>query len=159
VRRGGGRWEGREEREGGERKGRGERRGSWERRERGERRGGRGEGGEEEGRRILIIRLSLIVHPSTRKAKPYNENTYIGQGTLMPPDSASECNRSRSYGIIIIRHFSYAWKYVKIDSTVSHNDTDTICREMGYTHYVRNSLITLSTAKQIFGQTYNDIDE
>jgi hypothetical protein len=155
----GGRWERKEEREGGEerewaerkeggggRKGRGERKGSRERRGRG-------------GRVLKFSRLSLVANPSTREARPNEENTYIGQGTLMPPDSAFDCNRSRSYGVILIQHFIYDWNYVKIDSTFNHNDTDTMCREMGYTHYVRNTLITLSTARQIFGQTYNKVGE
>ena len=71
-----------------------------------------------------------------------NNNTYIGQVALVPPVDMVPLNLSFSWGIIVIKT-SQRWDYIWKDKSLDLNETDTICREMGYTHSVVNSLQTV----------------
>ena len=97
-----------------------------------------------------ITLFCIIAQPSTRTPVSSGDTTYVGQSTLLPPTNALGCNRSRSYGVILIKRYPYRWDYMTNDSTLSRNDTDTICREMGYTHSVRNSLLTIAQSDLVF---------
>ena len=82
----------------------------------------------------------------------HNENTYIGQVALVPPVDRLLLNLSRSWGVITIKHYSGRqgdkWDYIRnTGGLLTLNDTDTICREMGYTHSVLNSLQTVKSLR------------
>ena len=76
-----------------------------------------------------------------------NPNTYIGQAALVPPEYLLSRNQSRSSGAMIMKHFSGRWDIIRNDdkSMLTLNDTTTICREMGYTHPIPNSLETVGS--------------
>ena len=49
----------------------------------------------------------------------------------------------------MFKHYNKVWKYLyySYKHPLSQNATDTICREIGYTHSVPNSLWTIGQAK------------
>ena len=88
-------------------------------------------------------------------AKPDNEaKTYDGQVALIPPKIFTYFNYSWSFGIVTMRE-EKSWKFILNDSSsFSLNDTDTVCRAMGYTHVVKNSMMTAKQYTKVYGDNY-----
>ena len=107
--------------------------------------------------------IVFVASYSTRNHNmKFDANTYIGQGALQPPDSAVGCHRSQSYGVVLMKHDKGMWSYLQNDSSpmLTLSETDTICRAMGYTHSVPNSLWTVRQSKHIFkNHTYKNLSE
>ena len=85
---------------------------------------------------------------------------YDNEVMLWSPDPPTNSNGyfSPSYGAVVI-YDTKSWKY--IDSSNSNgllddNVADTICRQMGYTHSVPNSMMFLNESKVIFNFNYSD---
>ena len=91
--------------------------------------------------------LFYLIAASYSTRAEYSTNAYVGQPALLPPIDGLMCNRSRSWGVITIKRNEKRWHYIRNDSNLlTSDDTDTICREMGYTHSVHNSLLTVRSS-------------
>ena len=90
-----------------------------------------------------VDNIFTVASHSTRNLEN-EENTYIGQVALVPPDDMLSLNLSRSWGLITIKHYSWRWDYIGY-GLLTLSDADTICREMGYTHSVINTLQTIKS--------------
>ena len=85
--------------------------------------------------------------------------TYRGQVALVPPETQVELNISRSYGVAIIRQGGGRWEYIKKepDHFLDQAEADTLCRQMGFTHAMMNSIVNVSISTHIYGYSY-DLD-
>ena len=85
-------------------------------------------------------------------------NVTAGQVALVAPNqSLNCCNVSHSYGVVVVKH-EQVWKYIIKEGYVNETVTSTLCREMGYTHAVLNSVMTLGLSDGIYNSsnyTYN----
>lgn len=82
------------------------------------------------------------------------DNGYSGQVALVPPTGVSQYIYSKSFGVVVFLEDQEqrGWSYiVKDSSSFNYNVADTACRAMGFTHVVRNSVMT---AEQ-YGEHYS----
>ena len=81
---------------------------------------------------------------------------YIGQVTLFSPSVMNSYNATRSSGIVILKDSieSNTWRYFKKNVLVGQKMADTVCRAMGFTHAVLNSVISKSQSDQIYAYEY-----
>ena len=80
-------------------------------------------------------------------------NTYDGQMAIIPFAVLirDDRNFSRSLGVVVVKLQKH-WKFFGNDSSLFDlNTADTVCRSMGYTHAVKNSV---TTAAQ-YNRAYN----
>ena len=71
-------------------------------------------------------------------------NTYYGQMAIIPFAVLirDDRNFSRSLGVVAVKLLKH-WKFFGNDSSLLDlNTADTVCRSMGYTHAVKNSVTT-----------------
>ena len=85
----------------------------------------------------------------------YEANTYDGQVALIPPKGVINFNYSWSFGVVTVREKEKFWKYIWDNSSLfDFNGADTACRAMGYTHVVRNSVMTAKQHTIAYGDNY-----
>ena len=65
-------------------------------------------------------------------------------------------NVSRSYGAVIIKETAKynTWKYFYYDQVVDQRVADTLCREMGFTHAMMNTITGLNVSEYVYGYQY-----
>ena len=86
----------------------------------------------------------------------YEANTYHGQVALIPPNGVVNFNYSQSFGVVTVREKEKFWKFIWNDSSLfSLNDANTVCRAMGYTHVVKNSVVTAKQHTTAYGANYS----
>ena len=61
---------------------------------------------------------------------------------MLPPISVNTLNISKSTGVLIVLNKEEEWSFVKTNSLGTHI-ADTACRTMGYTHAMKNSVMTV----------------
>ena len=101
---------------------------------------------------------------STRDRPKGNQNTYVGQVALQPPDSLAlaKYNYSRSFGVVTVKvaESKNGWQYVwKNKSPFDYDDADTVCRAMGYTHAVKNSVMTATQYQLTLNWTFHNLNK
>lgn len=95
---------------------------------------------------------AIIASVSTRNGPDRNHNTYVGQVALQPPDALADYNYSRSLGVVTVKveALKNGWQYVwKNEAPFDYDDADTVCRAMGYTHAVKNSVMTVRQCRDL----------
>lgn len=84
---------------------------------------------------------------------------YRGQVALIKPNFLDNRNVSHSHGVVrIAKGSSYEpWWFVYLSpkELLSQNTADTMCRQMGYTHAVLNSIMNKTVNSQVYGYNYN----
>ena len=93
-------------------------------------------------------------HATTRDPAKMPSNVFLGQVALVAPDqSLNYFNVSHSYGVVVVKQES-VWQYIiKKGDYVDQAVTDTLCREMGYTHTVLNSVMNLGLSDDIYNSS------
>lgn len=110
---------------------------------------------------MIAVSLSALSfradEKTTHTPSAWDAHTYRGQVTLVPPTSMTDYNVSRSYGAVIVRESDAynTWRYISVDLQVKQEAADTMCREMGFTHAVMNTVANLSTSEYIYGYQYH----
>ena len=102
---------------------------------------------------------SLKIPSDNHKRIVYSAG-YNNEVMLWSPDPPTNSSGyfSPSYGVVVI-HDTKNWKYIDSSNSnglLSDNVADTICRQMGYTHSVPNSMMFLNESEVIFNFNYSD---
>ena len=108
-------------------------------------------------RQSVSIYCYLLFTANITTQIPSQGHAYRGQVTLVPPTSAP-ANASHSYGAVIIKKEETddaQWRFVNQGPQIVDKETaDTMCRQMGYTDAVPNSVMNLSRA-EMHGDEYD----
>ena len=102
--------------------------------------------------------LSHAGSRTTHDPSQWDSDVYRGQVALVPPVRSLQSrlgnNVSHSYGVVAVRQ-ERVWQYIKKEGYVGQAVADTLCRGMGFTHAVLNSVMNLSLSKYIYNNSYN----
>ena len=74
---------------------------------------------------------------------------------LVSPKSQADLNVSRSYGVAVISQRNKRWEYIKKEGNVGQAVADTLCREMGFTHALLSSVMSVGNSEHHYNYTYN----
>ena len=73
----------------------------------------------------------------------------------MPPMSQVGLNISHSYGVVLVSQQGGRWEYIETESYLDPTVAETICRGMGFTHALLNSVMNVSLSKHHYNYTYD----
>ena len=72
-----------------------------------------------------------------------NACAYDGQVALIPPTYVNYKFYTKSFGVVAFQEESKQWRFIVKDDSSRDIIADTACRAMGFTHVVRNSVMTV----------------
>lgn len=101
---------------------------------------------------VAVAANNITVHACAIIDNEYQY--YLGEVNFIPPLSTTSLKFSRSLGAVAIsavpNTLNFNFVYVKDIYNFDINVGDTICRAMGFTHAVRNSVMTQNNTEYSF---------